>query len=295
MKSTSCTGNLTPPEIIRVTQAFPIEQKGNSLSDSGFRTLKGLLTVRGSPIQDWSRDLDLWIWIRSTCSAPQGRPGGIVQHMWWVQAMQTDFTLSTAPWLWTHQTLQSLPGFPDTGVLVGPAFQLLVIFASITDRGWKAASPMHSIKLTSILGLSTGAPTHWCGVNHTARVHPNIALALVRLASNKLLYTLGIFSSPGFPNEHCETYINKEMKHGSLRLRRKYHNHTNNINSLEKTLGAVNTLRWVVKGLGHIPVWSNRQLVGVLAKLEGRLHFSEAVQKWYWTCGNNNMEKPKPG
>lgn len=107
--------------------------------------------------------------------------------------------------------------------------------------------------------------------------------------------TFFFFSSPGFPNEHCESYINKEMKHGSSRLQRKYHNHTNNINSLEKTLGAVNTLRWVVKGLGCIPVLSNRRLVGLLTELAGRLHFLEAIQKLYWIHRSNNMEKPEVG
>jgi len=51
----------------------------------------------------------------------------------------------------------------------------------------------------------------------------------------------------------------------------------------------------VVKGLGCIPVLSNRQLVGLLTKLAGRLQFLEAVQKWYGIHRNNNTEKPKPG
>lgn len=51
------------------------------------------------------------------------------------------------------------------------------------------------------------------------------------------------FPAHAFLKDTVRFCINKEMRHDSSRLRRKYHNHPNNINSLEKTLGAVNTLR----------------------------------------------------
>lgn len=171
---------------------------------------------------------------------------------------------------------------------MGPNLEMLETFAGCTERDEKLLA---LYTLLSQHQLWTHPP-----VQHTLEMHPIITTDLIFLPSNKLLHTQDFFfSSPGFPNEHCEAYINKEMKHGSSRLQRKYHNHTNNINSLEKTLGAVNTLRWVVKGLGCIPVLSNRQPIGLLTKLAGRLHFLEAVQKWYWIHRSNNMEKPKLG
>lgn len=171
---------------------------------------------------------------------------------------------------------------------------MLEILTSCAYRRGDTASLVHPTRAASTPDLSPSTLKCWCDINHTAQAHHTVAFSLVFLPPNKLLYAF-FFSSPGFPNEYCEAYINKEMKHSSSRLRRKYHNCTNNINNLEKTLEAVNTLIWVVKGLGHIPVWSNRQLGGLLTNLGGRLHFSATIQKWYQLHGNKNMGEPKQG
>lgn len=127
-----------------------------------------------------------------------------------------------------------------------PTFQTSEIFSSCTDRRWKAASPVHPTKSAPSPDLSTSTlkKMAWYKSHCIGPPHHSLRFGFPSIPGfPELLSARDIFSSPGFPNEHCEAYINKEMKHSSSRLRRKYHNHTNNINSLEKTLGAVNTLR----------------------------------------------------
>lgn len=118
-------------------------------------------------------------------------------------------------------------------------FQMFKFFSICTSRGRRAVPPAQPAMTLSLSFHQhpkklLGDKSHPLGT-----AEPSICCSFPQPSSFR---HETFFPAHAFLKDTVRFCINKEMRHDSSRLRRKYHNHPNNINSLEKTLGAVNTL-----------------------------------------------------